>query len=156
MALGGCAAGVAMQPDRLIFSLDGSYQRYNYSLPIEDTFDKTVKVFRQAGYRLDVTDRATGQISGRRGTTGDRGTSSDKDMKFYALVVPRGAMQSELNLKIVQLMGSGVPLVGGSKTEVTITDAQMYQFAFHRIETFSDAVDAEGPGVAAPSAPQGL
>ena len=54
-------------------------------MPIEDTFDRTVLVFKEAGYKLDVIDRATGQISGRRGATGDKGSVKDKDLKFYAL-----------------------------------------------------------------------
>ena len=83
--LAGCAGGSALQPDRSIFSLDNNYQRFGYVMPIEDTFDRTVLVFKEAGYKLDVIDRATGQISGRRGATGDKGSVKDKDLKFYAL-----------------------------------------------------------------------
>jgi hypothetical protein len=77
-----CAGGAALQPDRSVFSLDSNYQRFTYFMPIEETFDRTVAVFKEAGYKLDVVDRATGQISGRRGATGDKGASSDKDLKF--------------------------------------------------------------------------
>ena len=91
LALAGCAAGGAIQPDRTVFSLDNNYQRYSYAMPIEQTFDRTVAVFKEAGYKLDVLDRATGQISGRRGATGDKGSGSDKDLKFYALILPRDA-----------------------------------------------------------------
>lgn len=126
-----CASGSAIQPDRSTFSLDNSYQRHAFALPIEDTFERTLLVFRDAGYKLDVIDRATGQISGRRGATGDKGSSSDKDLKFYALILPtdRG---SELSLKIVQIITSG-PL-GTSKTELIVNDPQMYRYTFRRVE----------------------
>lgn len=126
-----CAGGSALQPDRSIFSLDNNYQRYDYAMPIEETFDRTVAVFKEAGYRLDVVDRATGQISGRRGATGDKGEGSDKDLKFYALVLPKGG-SSELGIKIVQIIKSGT--LGTSKAELIVNDAQMYQYAFRRIE----------------------
>lgn len=129
--LSGCAGGPAIQPDRSIFNLDNNYQRYSYQMAIEDTFDRTVSVFRESGYRLDVVDRATGQISGQRGATGDKGSSSDKDLKFYALVLPRGD-GSELGIKIVQVIKSG-PL-GGAKAEMIVNDKQMYQYTFKRIE----------------------
>lgn len=126
-----CAGGTALQPDRSIFSLDSNYQRFTYSMPIEETFDRTVAVFKEAGYKLDVVDRATGQISGRRGATGDKGASSDKDLKFYALVLPKGA-DSELGVKVVQILKSG-PL-GSSNAELILSDPQMYQYTFRRIE----------------------
>lgn len=126
-----CAGGAALQPDRSIFSLDNNYQRHGYVMSIEETFDRTVAMFKEAGYRLDVTDRATGQISGRRGTTGDKGASNDKDLKFYALVLPRNG-GSELGIKIVQVIKSGT--LGTSKTELIVNDPNMYQYAFHRIE----------------------
>lgn len=134
IALTGCAAGPAIQPDRSIFNLDNNYQRYSYQMPIEETFDRTVSVFRGSGYRLDVIDRATGQISGQRGATGDKGSSSDKDLKFYALVLPRGD-GSELGIKIVQVIKSG-PL-SGTKAEIILNDKQMYQYTFRRIENDS-------------------
>ena len=56
-----CGGGAALQPDRSVFGLDNSYQRHNYEQPIEDTFDRTVAMFKEAGYGLDVIDRATGR-----------------------------------------------------------------------------------------------
>lgn len=141
--LSGCSAGSALQPDRSIFSLDNNYQRYFYAMTIEETFDRTVSVFREAGYKLDVIDRATGQISGRRGATGDKGSASDKDLKFYALVIPRNG-GSDLSIKIVQVIKSGT--LGASKAELIVNDPQMYQYAFRRIEN-----SATPPGVSAAS-----
>lgn len=129
--LSACAGGSALQPDRSIFSLDNNYQRFAYAMPIEEAFDRTVTVFKEAGYTLDVIDRATGQISGRRGATGDKGSATDKDLKFYALILPKGS-GSELGIKIVQVIKSG-PL-GASKAELIVNDPQMYQYAFRRIE----------------------
>ena len=146
LVLAGCAGSAAIQPDRSIFSLDNNYQRYSYSLPIEETFDRTVVLFRDAGYKLDVIDRATGQISGRRGATGSKGTSSDKDLKFYALVLPRGN-GSELGVKIVQVIKSGT--FGTSRAELIVNDSQMYQYAFKRIENDRPAGMA-GPAPASP------
>lgn len=131
VGLAGCAGGAALQPDRSIFSLDNNYQRFSYELPIEETFDRTLAVFRDAGYKLDVIDRATGQISGQRGATGDKGSLSDKDLKFYALVLPRD-QGSELSIKIVQVIKSGT--LGASRAELIVNDPQMYQYAFRRIE----------------------
>lgn len=128
--LSGCAGGAAIQPDRSIFNLDNNYQRYSYDLPIEEVFDRTVSVFRESGYRLDVIDRATGQISGRRGAKGDKGTGADKDLKFYALVLPRGE-GSEIGLKIVQVIKSGT--FRSSSAELIVNDRQMYQYTFRRI-----------------------
>lgn len=131
MLLTACSGGTALQPDRSIFSLDNNYQRYGYAMPIEETFDRTIAVFKDAGYKLDVIDRATGQISGRRGVTGDKGAGTDKDLKFYALVLPR-ASGSELGIKIVQVIKSGA--LGTSKAELIVNDPNMYQYAFRRIE----------------------
>ncbi len=128
----GCAGGSALQPDRSIFSLDNNYQRYTYSIPIEDVFDRTVTIFQEAGYKLDVIDRATGQISGRRGATGSKGVGTDKDLKFYAMVIPRNG-GSELNIKIVQVIKSGK--LGTSKAELIVSENQMYQYLFRRIES---------------------
>jgi hypothetical protein len=146
-SLSGCAGGSALQPDRSIFSLDNNYQRYVYAMPIEETFDRTVSVFKDAGYKLDVIDRATGQISGRRGATGDKSTDSDKDLKFYALVVPRSG-GSELSIKIVQVIKSGA--LGTSKAELIVNDPQMYQYAFRRIENIA----AQPSAVPSTSQPQ--
>lgn len=144
--LGGCGGGAVLQPDRAIFSLDANYQRFALPMAIEDAFDRTVAVFREAGYRLDVADRATGQISGRRGTAGANGSSSDKDLKIYALVIPRGDA-SELSIKIVQVINSG-PLKT-NKAELIVTDPMMYQFVFRRIENTQPAQ----PAVAVPFRP---
>jgi len=100
-------------------------------MSIEDTFEQTVSVFKDAGYKLDVTDRATGQISGRRGASGDKRSATDKDLKFYALVLPKGN-GSELSIKIVQVIKSGA--LGTSRAELIVNDPQMYQYAFKRIE----------------------
>lgn len=143
LALAGCAAGGAIQPDRTVFSLDNNYQRYSYEMPIEQTFDRTVAVFKEAGYKLDVIDRATGQISGRRGATGDKGSGSDKDLKFYALILPRDDERSELSLKIVQVINSGgIAMVGGQRAELIVTDPQMYQYTFRRIGSVAAAAPA--------------
>lgn len=133
-AVSACAGGSALQPDRSIFSLDNNYQRYSYNMPIEAALEKTVAVFKEAGYKLDVIDRATGQISGRRGASGDKGSSSDKDLKFYALVLPKGN-GSELSIKIVQVLRRG-PLEGGS-AELIVNDETMYKFLFKRVENQS-------------------
>jgi hypothetical protein len=126
----GCVGGSALQPDRSIFSLDNNYQRFGYAMPIEETFDRTVTIFKEAGYKLDVIDRATGQVSGRRGASGDKGSVTDKDLKFYALVLPKDG-GSELGIKIVQVIKSGA--LGTSKAELIVNDPQMYQYAFRRI-----------------------
>ena len=129
-----CAGGGAIQPDRSIFSLDNNYQRFSYSMAIEETFDRTVSVFREGGYKLDVIDRATGQISGRRGATGDKGLATDKGLKFYALVLPNNG-GSELSIKIVQIISSGgVPVINSSKSELIVTEPQMYRYVFQRVE----------------------
>lgn len=142
--LTGCAGGSALQPDRSIFSLDNNYQRFAYALSIEETFDRTLAVFRDAGYKLDVIDRATGQISGKRGATGDKGSLSDKDLKFYALVLPR-EQGSELSIKIVQVIKSGA--LGASRAELIVNDPQMYQYAFRRIENgVGSAEEPPAPG----------
>ncbi|MEY4722040.1 MAG: hypothetical protein RIQ46_1765 [Pseudomonadota bacterium] len=141
--LAGCAGGSALQPDRSIFSLDNNYQRYSYAMPIEETFDRTLEVFREAGYRMDVIDRATGQISGRRGATGDKGSITDKDLKFYALILPKGS-GSEIGIKIVQVIKSGT--LGSSKAELIVNDPQMYQYAFRRVENGSAPAKARVPG----------
>lgn len=159
LALTGCAGGSALQPDRSIFSLDNNYQRFSYAMPIEETFDRTLMVFKDAGYKLDVIDRATGQISGRRGATGDKGSPSDKDLKFYALVLPRST-GSDLSIKIVQVIKSGT--IGTSKAELIVNDPQMYQYAFRRIENTNSlpprSVPELRPQTGAPTSdlPEGL
>ena len=148
LTISACASGSALQPDRSIFSLDNNYQRYSYAMSIEDTFEQTVSVFKDAEYKLDVTDRATGQISGRRGASGDKGSGTDMDLKFYALVLPKGD-GSELGIKIVQVIKSGT--LGTTKAELIVNDPQMYQYAFKRIENSSPQPEAQparqSPGV---------
>lgn len=141
ITLGGCAGGGTVQPDRAIFMIDNNYQSYNSSVPIEQAFDQTVRVFRDAGYKLDVVDRATGQISGRRGASGDKGVQSDKDLKVYVLILPSNG-RSTLRIKIVQVISSG-PL-GTSKAEIIVNDPDLYKYLFERIETAgaSSAMDA--------------
>jgi hypothetical protein len=146
--LSGCGGGAALQPDRSIFSLDSNYQRYGYTIPIEETFDRTVTMFKDAGYKLDVIDRATGQISGRRGATGDKGASTDKDLKFYALVMPRDG-GSELGLKIVQVIKGGA--LGGAATELIVSDPGMYQYAFRRVENVGTPQPAQALSSKAPA-----
>ncbi len=134
LPLTSCGGGAAIQPDRSVFGLDNTYQRYAYEQPIETTFDNAVAVFREAGYRMDVIDRATGQISGQRGPTGDKGITTDKELKFYALVMPheRG---SQMSLRIVQMIGGGA--LGGAKAELILSEPQLYQYAFVTIENRS-------------------
>lgn len=129
-----CVSGSALQPDRAIFSLDNNYQRFFYESQIENTFESALIVFRDAGYSIDVADRATGQISGERGDSGENGSRSDKDLKFYALVIPSGS-GSELAIKIVQVLKSGA--LGTTRSELIVNDPQMYQYAFRRIENIN-------------------
>lgn len=132
--LGGCALNGTLQPDRALFSLDGNYQRFAYPFSIEETFDRAEAVFRKGGYKLDVVDRATGQMSGTRGRTGSD-TRSDKGLKFYAMVLPGEGGNSVLSIKVVQIISRGIPGVTASRTEVIVADPQMYQYLFRRIET---------------------
>jgi hypothetical protein len=132
----GCANRAPLQPDRAVFNVDGSYQRKFYSQSIETTFDRTVAVFREANYKLDIVDRATGQISGRRGKTGDKGANNDTDLRFSALVLPeRGG--SQVALRIVQIANQGVPLLSQSKTEIVLNQPELYAYIFRRIESLS-------------------
>lgn len=137
MALvGGCARTEPMQPDRSVFNVDASYQRAQYDRPIESTFDQTVAVFREAGYTLDIVDRATGQISGRRGKTGDKGSNRDTDLRFYALVLPNDD-SSEVALRIVQIARQGIPVLTQAKTEIVLNQPELYAYIFRRIEGVS-------------------
>jgi hypothetical protein len=150
VGLTGCAGGSALQPDRSIFNLDSNYQRHSYDLAIEETFDRTVAVFKEAGYRLDVIDRATGQISGRRGATGDKGSVTDKDLKFYALILPKDG-GSELGIKIVQVIRSGA--LSTARAELIVNDPQMYQYTFRRIESSKANANAPAPAPSLELAP---
>jgi hypothetical protein len=144
LLLAGCAGGVALQPDRSIFALDNSYQRMTYDRPIEDMFDRTVAVFQEAGYRLDLIDRATGQISGQRGAAGNKQANTDKDLKFYAVVLPEGE-GTVLALKIVQVIKGGA--FGGPTAEIIVNEALLYKYAFRRIGTMPDRPVAKEPQV---------
>ena len=143
LPLAGCAGGGAIQPDRSVFSLDGNYQRCQYGYAIEETFDRTVKVFKESGYHLDVVDRATGQISGERGNTGANTSSTDKGLKFYALVLPTSTGQSQVGVKIVQIIERG-SVFNKSRTEIIVGDSQMYQYLFRRIADI-DMLGANAP-----------
>lgn len=132
LLLGACGGGGgAIQPDRSVFSLDGNYQRCQFGYGIEETFDRTVRVFKEAGYRLDVADRATGQISGVRGVTGNQ-SSSDKGLKVFALVLPTPNGQSQVGVKIVQIIQHG-SVISRTRTEIIVNDPQLYQYMFRRI-----------------------
>lgn len=141
-----CVSGSALQPDRAIFSLDNNYQRYYYENRIENTLESALIVFRDAGYSIDVVDRATGQISGVRGASGENGSRSDKDLKFYALVIPSGS-GSELAIKIVQVLKSGA--LGTTRSELIVNDPQMYQYVFRRIENIN--LQTETPAGSGPT-----
>jgi len=132
----GCANRTPLQPDRAVFNVDGSYQRKFYNQSIETTFDRTVAVFREANYKLDIVDRATGQISGRRGKTGDKGANNDTDLRFAALILPeRGG--SQVALRIVQIANQGVPIISQSKTEIVLNQPELYAYIFRRIESLT-------------------
>jgi len=115
LGLAACATPNPIQTDRTVFNFDSTFQRAAYGQPIETTFDKTVTVFREAGYALDIIDRATGQISGQRGKTGDKGASKNNDMRFVALVLPGVGGGSQLALKFVQVSNVGVPVITGHR-----------------------------------------
>ena len=152
LSLAGCTTGGAIQPDRSVFSRDGNYQRCQYGYASEETFDRTVKVFKESGYHLDVVDRATGQISGERGNTGASTSSTDKGLKFYALVLPTSTGQSQVGVKIVQIIERG-SVFNKSRTELIVSDPQMYQYMFRRIADI-DMLGANPPAAPAPAAPK--
>lgn len=153
LVVSACNGGSALQPDRSIFALDNNYQRHAYDLPIEATFERTVTVFKDAGYKLDVIDRATGQVSGTRGASGDKGSPSDKDLKFYALVLPRGR-DSELGIKIVQVLRRGA--FASSRAELIVNDRAMYEYLFRRVENLSEPRTVnDGGGITPDISPYG-
>jgi hypothetical protein len=141
LLVAGCAGRAPLQPDRAVFSIDGSYQRKSYTQSIESTFDRTAAVFREANYKLEIVDRATGQISGRRGKTGDKGANNDTDLRFSALILPeRGG--SQVALRIVQIANQGVPMISQSKTEIVLNQPELYAYIFRRIESLSGTAKA--------------
>jgi hypothetical protein len=134
MGLSACARPGPIQTDRTQFTPDDTFQRKTYSQPVVLTFDKTVTVFREGGYTLDIVDRATGQISGRRGKTGDKGAQRSGDLRFVALILPgSGDVGSVLNLKFVQVSPVGVPVLNRAKAEVVLTQPELYAYVFSRI-----------------------
>jgi hypothetical protein len=147
----GCARRDPIQTDRTAFTFDSTYQRNTYSQPIEATFDRTVTVFREAGYTLDLVDRATGQISGRRGKTGDKGAKSTADMRFYAIILPGTGNGSQLALKFVQVANVGVPLLNGAKAEVIMSQPELYAYVFRRVNGATPTGASSGLSPAAPS-----
>lgn len=137
LGVAGCARTDAIQTDRTAFSFDSTFQKMTYSQPIETTFDRTVTVFREAGYTLDVVDRATGQISGRRGKTGDKGAKTEQGLRFYALVLPGSANSSQLALKFMQVSSMGVPVLNQTKTEMVLSQPELYAYVFRRVDDAS-------------------
>jgi hypothetical protein len=134
IGLSACARSDSIQTDRTQFTPDDTFQRKAFSQPVVLTFDKTVTVFREAGYTLDIVDRATGQISGRRGKTGDKGAQRSDDLRFVALILPgAGDVGSVLNLKFVQVSPLGVPVISRSKAEVVLSQPELYAYVFSRI-----------------------
>ncbi|MEY3702462.1 MAG: hypothetical protein RLZZ561_82 [Pseudomonadota bacterium] len=134
VGLSACARPDLIQTDRTQFTPDDTFQRKAFSQPVVLTFDKTVTVFREAGYTLDIVDRATGQISGRRGKTGDKGAQRSDDLRFVALILPgAGDVGSVLNLKFVQVSPLGVPVISRSKAEVVLSQPELYAYVFSRI-----------------------
>lgn len=139
----GCARPDAIQADRTVFSVDSTFQRMAYAQPIEKTFDRTVTVFREAGYTLDVVDRATGQISGRRGKTGDKGAKTAEDLRFFALVLPGTGSGSQLALKFAQVSRVGLPVINQTQAEVVLSQPEVYAYVFRRV--------GDNSGIAAPA-----
>ncbi len=147
----GCARRDPIQTDRTAFTFDSTYQRATYAQPIEATFDRTVTVFREAGYKLDIVDRATGQISGKRGKSGDKGTKSPGDMRFYAIILPGSGSSSQLALKFVTLANVGVPLISGAKAEVIMSQPELYAYVFRRVNGATPTGASSGLAPAATS-----
>lgn len=135
----GCARNEPIQTDRTAFNFDSSYQRSSFAQPIETTFDRTVKVFRDSGYVLDIVDRATGQISGRRGKTADKGGHNEVKLQFFALVMPTANHGSQLALKFTQVARVGIPIISEARAEVILSQPELYAYIFRRVDAASDA-----------------
>ena len=133
LASAGCARNEPIQTDRAAFTFHSTYQRAGYTQPIEATFDKTVAVFRESGYVLDIVDRATGQISGRRGKTGDKGSKNQVALRFFALVMPGPGQGSQLALKFTQVASVGLPVINQTKAEVILSQPELYAYVFRRV-----------------------
>ncbi|MBU6252616.1 MAG: hypothetical protein KGN98_05450 [Alphaproteobacteria bacterium] len=149
----GCARNEPIQTDRTAFNFDSSYQRASFAQPIETTFDRTVKVFRESGYVLDIVDRATGQISGRRGKTADKGGRNEVKLQFFALVMPAANHGSQLALKFTQVARVGIPVISEARAEVILSQPELYAYVFRRVDSASDAVGAAPAAVSTPAAP---
>lgn len=157
IALAGCAHNEPIQTGRTAFTFDSTYQHASFSQPIETTFDRTAKVFRDSGYILDIVDRATGQLSGRRGKTADKGGRNDVNLQFYALVMPAANNGSQLALKFTQVARVGIPVISETKAEVILSQPELYAYIFRRVDGAADAASLPmlPAQPAAPSAPTG-
>lgn len=133
LAAAGCTRNGPIQTDRAAFTFDSTYQRAGYTQPIEATFDRTVAVFRESGYVLDVVDRATGQISGRRGKTADKGGKNQVELRFFALVMPGTNQGSQLALKFTQVASVGLPVINETKAEIVLSQPELYAYVFRRV-----------------------
>jgi len=149
LAATGCARNEPIQTGRTAFTFDSTYQRASYAQPIETTFDRTVKVFRESGYILDIVDRATGQLSGRRGKTADKGGRNEVNLQFFALVMPAANNGSQLALKFTQVARVGIPVISEAKAEVILSQPELYSYVFRRV----DAAVETAPGAASAPAP---
>jgi hypothetical protein len=153
LGLAACATPNPIQTDRTAFNFDSTFQRAAYSQPIETTFDKTVTVFREAGYALDIVDRATGQISGQRGKTGDKGASKNNDMRFVALILPGVGGGSQLALKFVQVSNVGVPVLNRTQAEVVLSQPELYAYVFRRVDDANRVMETPPAALAPISGP---
>lgn len=151
----GCARNEPIQTGRTAFTFDSTYQRASYAQPIETTFDRTVKVFRDSGYILDIVDRATGQLSGRRGKTADKGGRNEVNLQFFALVMPAANNGSQLALKFTQVARVGIPVISEAKAEVIMSQPELYAYIFRRVDAAADGKPAQAamPASTAVSAP---
>ena len=156
LGLAACATPNPIQTDRTVFNFDSTFQRAAYGQPIESTFDKTVTVFREAGYTLDIVDRATGQISGERGKTGDKGASKTHDMRFIAMVLPGAGGGSQLALKFVQVSSVGVPVLNRTKAEVILSQPELYAYVFRRVDGANRVTETPPAALATTAGQSGL
>ncbi|MFM7028394.1 MAG: hypothetical protein ACKOXK_06935 [Chakrabartia sp.] len=147
----GCARNEPIQTDRAAFTYDSTYQRAGFSQPIEATFDKTAAIFRESGYVLDIVDRATGQISGRRGKTGDKGAKNQVELRFFALVMPGPNQGSQLALKFTQVASVGLPVINQAKAEIILSQPELYAYVFRRVGSPAPGAAQAATPAAAPS-----
>ena len=110
LGLAACATPNPIQTDRTVFNFDSTFQRAAYSQPIETTFDKTVTVFREAGYALDIIDRATGQIThgyippGSVVVSGSLPSADGSHSLYCAVIVKRVDAQTRSKVSINELL----------------------------------------------------